>query len=63
MAAHHAHTYAIQNAALLISMIPFVLLGVMMIGARFFDGVRRARKPAPRIVALAPMRRLVPTLE
>jgi hypothetical protein len=63
MAGTHMHPYAVQNAAFLFSLIPIVLLAVMMIGARFFDGVRRARKPAPRIVSLAPMRPLIPSLE
>lgn len=44
---HSGHPYALQSAALYISLVPFTLLFVMMIGARFFDGLRRRRKPVP----------------
>ena len=43
---HHHHPYAVQVAAFFLALVPFVLLGTMLFGARFFDGVRRARKPA-----------------
>jgi len=43
----HQHPYAVQAAAFLIALVPFVLLGTMMAGARFFDSLHRARKPAP----------------
>ncbi|HEV3152538.1 MAG TPA: hypothetical protein VGZ02_01895 [Candidatus Baltobacteraceae bacterium] len=43
----HHHPYALQTAAFFIALVPFVLLGTMVIGARFFDGLQRARKPAP----------------
>jgi hypothetical protein len=52
---HSGHSYAVQSVALYIALVPFTLLFVMMIGARFFDGLRRKRKPAaprPAIVGL-----------
>lgn len=54
----HGHPYAAQSAAFYLALIPFVLLFTMIIGARYFEGLRRARKPAgkrPAIIALAPM--------
>lgn len=63
---HSGHSYAAQSAALYFAMIPFVLLFTMIIGARYFESVRRARKPAPRrpaITALVPARRFVPAAE
>lgn len=53
---HHDHPYAVQAAAFFVALVPFVLLGTMLLGARFFDGVRRARKPAaprPATIGLA----------
>jgi hypothetical protein len=58
MHGHHAHPYAVQTAAFFVALAPIVVLFVMMIGARFFDGVRRARKPAPvRPLAIAALAR------
>lgn len=63
MHGHHVHPYIIQDAAFFFALVPFVLLFTMMIGARFFEGIRRARKPAPTrppaIIALASARRLL----
>ncbi len=53
---HNGHTYAVQSAAFYFALIPFVALFAIMIGARFFEGLRRARKPAaqrPAIIGLA----------
>lgn len=47
MSAHAQHSYAVQQAAFLFALIPFALLTVIMAGAHFFDGLRRARKPLP----------------
>lgn len=44
---HHGHPYAVQAAAFYFAMIPFVALFTIMFGARFFESIRRARKPAP----------------
>jgi hypothetical protein len=55
---HQGHSYAVQSAALYVALIPFVLLFTLMIGARYFESLRRARKPVPRrpaIIAIAPM--------
>lgn len=55
---HHGHSYATQSAAFYLALIPFVLLFAIMIGARFFESMRRARKPAgkrPAIIGIAPM--------
>lgn len=66
---HHGHPYAIQSAALYIALIPFALLFTLMIGARFFEGLRRARKPAPPrpaivgIGSFAPSRRVLTSAE
>jgi len=49
---HLGHPYAVQSAAFYIALVPFTLLFVMMIGARFFDGLRRKRKPLPRRPAI-----------
>jgi hypothetical protein len=52
---HHQHPYAVQAAAFYLSLVPFVLLGTMIAGARFFDRAHRARKPSaprPAIVGL-----------
>lgn len=54
---HNGHPYATQSAAFYLALIPFVLLFTMMIGARFFESLRRARKPAhkrPVIIGLSP---------
>jgi|GEM_PF-7076030 len=62
---HNGHPYALQSAAFYVAMIPFVTLFALMSGARFFENLRRARKPAgqrPALLALAPIapaRRLV----
>lgn len=40
---YHGHTYAVQSVALYIAMIPFILLFGMIVGARYFEGVRRSR--------------------
>lgn len=65
MHGHRIHPYIIQDAALLFALFPFVLLLTMMVGARFFENIRRARKPAPSrppaIIALAATRRLLAT--
>lgn len=66
---HHGHSYATQSAAFYIALIPFILLFVMMIGARFFEDMRRARKPAakrPAIIAIAqvaPARRFLSAVD
>lgn len=63
---HQGHSYATQSAAFYFAMIPFVLLFTMIIGARYFEALRRARKPAPRrpaIIALAPTRRFIPATD
>lgn len=66
---HQGHPYAIQSAAFYFALIPFVLLALMMIGARFFDGLRRARKPAaqrPAIIGIAnfaPARRVLTSVD
>lgn len=66
---HQGHTYAAQSAAFYIALIPFVLLFTMMVGARFFEGMRRARKPAaqrPAIIGLAgiaPVRRALSAVD
>jgi hypothetical protein len=63
------HSYAVQSLALYVAMIPFATLFTMMIGARFFEGLRRARKPAaqrPAIIAIAPAapaRRFLPAVD
>lgn len=53
---HHGHPYAIQVAAFGVALIPFVALFVMMIGGRFFEGVRRSRKPVPARPAIIALR-------
>ena len=61
---HHLHSYAAASAAFYVALVPFVLLFAMMIGARFFENVRRARKPRPArpaIIALSAARGLLPT--
>lgn len=63
---HQGHSFATQSAAFYFALIPFVLLFTMIIGARYFEAARRARKPAPKrpaIIAIAPARRFVPTAE
>jgi hypothetical protein len=67
---HNGHPYALQSAAFFIAMIPFAALFVLMIGARFFDGLRRARKPVPArrpgiigMTAFAASRRFVPAAD
>ncbi len=63
------HPYALQSAAFYLALIPFILLFAMMIGARYFEGLRRARKPLPQrpaiigIAAFAPARRLLSAAE
>lgn len=47
MSAHAQHPYAVQQAAFLLALLPIAFLTVMMVGAHFFDGLRRARKPLP----------------
>lgn len=52
---HNGHAYATQCAAFYIALIPFVLLFAMIFGARFFEGLRRKRKPMlsrPAIVGM-----------
>jgi len=41
------HPYAVQSAAFYVALIPFALLFTMMIGSRFFENLRRKRKPLP----------------
>lgn len=66
---HHGHTYAAQSAALYIALIPFVLLFTMIVGARFFERIRRSRKPAaqrPAIIGvanIAPVRRALSAVD
>jgi len=66
---HSGHPYAVQSAALYIALVPFALLFVMMTGARFFDGLRRKRKPVPPrpaivgLASFAPARRVVNSVE
>jgi hypothetical protein len=61
MSGHRVHPYAVQTAALFVALIPVVLLFTMMAGARFLDGMRRARKPVPvRPPAIVALRRLSP---
>ena len=66
---HHGHSYASQSAAFYVALIPFIALFVVMTGGRFFEGLRRARKPAaqrPAIIALArivPARTLLPSTD
>jgi hypothetical protein len=53
---NNGHSYAVQSAAFYLALIPFVVLFTMMFGARFFENLRRARKPAvrrPAIIALS----------
>jgi hypothetical protein len=49
---HSGHSYAVQSAAFYVALIRFILLFTMMIGARFFEALRRARKPAPKRPAI-----------
>ena len=62
---HHLHPYALQDASFFFALIPIVMLFVIVIGAQFFDGLRRARKPLPaRAFATLPLLaspRLLPT--
>lgn len=66
---HHGHPYAVQSAAFFVALIPFIALFTILIGARFFESVRRARKPAPvrpamtGIAGLVPVRRFAPSAE
>lgn len=66
---HQGHSYAAQSAAFYVALIPFVLLFAVMIGARFFEGLRRARKPAAQrpaiigIAAAAPARRFLSAVD
>lgn len=66
---HNGHPYAVQSAAFYLSLIPIVVLFTIMFGARFFENIRRARKPAPprpaiaALASFAPPRRFVPTAE
>lgn len=66
---HQGHPYALQCAAFYVALVPFVLLFVIMIGARSFEGLRRARKPAPQrpaIIGLTPIvsvRRFLPAAD
>jgi hypothetical protein len=64
---HHTHPYYVQTAAFFIALLPFVLLFTLMTGAQYFEGVRRARKPAPArrpgIVAITTSRALLSTAE
>jgi len=41
------HSYAVQSAALYLALIPFIVLFTMMFGARYFESLRRKRKPLP----------------
>lgn len=65
MHGYRVHPYIVQDAALFFALVPIVLLFTMMIGARFFENIRRARKPTPSrppaIIALASTRRLLAT--
>ncbi len=66
---HSGHPYAIQSAAFYIALIPFVLLFTFMFGARFFEGLRRKRKPLPPrpaiigLASFAPARRVLTSAE
>jgi hypothetical protein len=53
---HSGHPYALQIAAFYVALIPFVALFVMMIGARYFEGLRRKRKPVPMRPAIIALR-------
>ncbi|HEY9179551.1 MAG TPA: hypothetical protein VIO32_02465 [Candidatus Baltobacteraceae bacterium] len=55
---HQGHSYAVQSAAFYLSLIPIVVLFTIMFGARFFESIRRARKPAPVRPAIAGLRRM-----
>ena len=63
------HSYAIQSAAFYIALVPFIALFTIMFGARFFENIRRKRKPAPPrpaivgIASFAPPRRVLTTAE
>ena len=63
------HSYAVQSAALYLALFPFIVLFTMMFGARYFEGLRRKRKPLPprpaiaAIAAFAPPRRALTSLE
>ncbi len=66
---HFGHPYAVQSAAFYIALIPFIALFTMMFGARFFEGMRRKRKPLPPrpaiigMTAFAPARRVLTPAE
>jgi hypothetical protein len=53
---HSGHPYALQIAAFYVALIPFVALFVIMIGARYFEGLRRKRKPVPMRPAIIALR-------
>lgn len=61
----HEHPFIIQEAALVFALVPAVTLFVIMFGARYFENIRRARRPAPSrppaIIALRNARTLLPT--
>ncbi|HKU67333.1 MAG TPA: hypothetical protein VJP85_06145 [Candidatus Baltobacteraceae bacterium] len=67
---HSGHPYAVQMAAFYVALVPFAALFVVMIGGRFFDGLRRMRKPLPPrpaivglVTAFTPARRAVNSAE
>lgn len=65
---HSGHSYAVQSAAFYIALVPFIALFTMIFGARFFENVRRNRKPLPRpaiigIASFAPPRRVLTAAE
>jgi hypothetical protein len=57
----HQHPYAVQVAAFYFALVPFILLGLMIAGARFFDGARRRGKPAPPRPAIVGLTRAANT--
>jgi hypothetical protein len=54
-----SHPYAIQAAAFYVALVPFIALFAMIAGGRYFEGLRRKRKPDARRSAIAGQR--VPT--
>jgi hypothetical protein len=54
-----SHPYAIQAAAFYVALVPFIALFAVMMGGRYFEGLRRKRKPAARKPAVSALR--VPT--
>jgi hypothetical protein len=63
------HSYAVQSAAFYLALVPFILLFTMMFGARYFESLRRKRKPLPprpaiaAFAAFAPPRRALTSAE